>query len=84
MTPSYFGNTFVVLILVIINVNTKIMAFKRGDVVCLKSDLSMPTCQRMTIGSITLDECTCLWQTEGEVKSMKIPEAALALCNGEE
>jgi hypothetical protein len=85
MTPSYFGNTFVMLILVIIHIHsTKIMAFKRGDVVCLKSDLGMPTCQRMTIGGITFDECICLWQTEGEVKSMKIPEEALALCDREE
>ena len=82
MTPSYFGNTFAVLILVIINI--KIMAFKRGDVVCLKSDLRVPTCQRMTIAGILPDECICLWQTEGEVKSMKIPEEALALCDGEE
>ena len=60
------------------------MGFKRGDVVCLKSDLGMPTCQRMTIGGIILDECIRLWQKEGEVKSMKIPEEALAFCDEEE
>jgi hypothetical protein len=37
----------------------------------------------MTIGGIILDECICLWQKEGEVKSMKIPEEALAFCDEE-
>jgi hypothetical protein len=38
----------------------------------------------MTIASIIADSCICLWQKEGEVKSMEFTEAALALCDEEE